>query len=130
MGLTVDRLLVREGLAREQSRCSLVARGDHVVLTRLALNTEMDGQASSSATALDLYQRLATLWNFDISAHSWPVFARLIRRGLAPEPGESSFGGRSAVSAPKLDFKVSTISAGELMEKKTFIQRQESICIF
>ena len=93
-GLSVDRLVVREGKAREQSRCSLVGREDHMVLVSLTLNQDPDTSATAAATqttakALDKYRHLANMWNFELGPKSWPVFNKLNFRVILAEPGTS-----------------------------------------
>jgi hypothetical protein len=115
-GLGIDRLDVREGKAREQSRCSLVSRGDHVILCRLSLERHDD---TNTLTALTEYKNLANVWNFELGTKNWPVFTKLSMRGQLAEPG----GGGGGKQPPRLDWKVNRVSAGELTDKKTFVQR-------
>jgi hypothetical protein len=114
-GLAVDRIIVREGRARENTRCSLVDREDHLILCRL---TTEDIGASSTSTALDACQNMATLWSFELSAQRRPVFTRLVLRDGAAPPSTNRLS-----PLPRLDWKVESISAGELIDKKTFVQR-------
>jgi hypothetical protein len=70
-GLDVDRIIVREGRARENTRCSLVDREDHLILCRLTTEDTTSGGASLIITHCKLFKALPyfiTLFSFPSTA--------------------------------------------------------------
>ena len=113
----MDRLIVREGQAREQTRCSLVGRRDHLVLARLLVTDK-----STTNSARDQYQQVAAGWNFGLGPRNWPTFTRLVPRsgGVGTVVGSEE---AVLAASPQLDWSVESISAGELTDKRTFVTR-------
>ena len=117
----MDRIIFRESQARENTHCSLVGRGDHLILCRLT--TDDLSSTFAGSTAVDQYQNVASLWSFDLGVQNWPVFTRLVRHSGGGGSELPAAGRVAAAPLPRLDWKVESISAGELIDKKTYVQR-------